>query len=318
MTEVSFEELGFGVTSIDCILYRPGVAACYLVEQDDEYALIDCGTAKSSQIVLSVLEEKDIRPEQVRYVIPTHVHLDHAGGAGHLMAALPAATLVVHPRGLRHMLDPEKLQAGAIAVYGETEFNAALGALLPVPDDRAIVAEDGLELQLGSRVFKIIHTEGHARHHICIYDELSAGFFTGDTFGLSYPGLLTEQGRFILPTTTPIQFDPDAWFLTLDNLLSYEPKRMYLTHFGMLEDTKRLAADLQESLEDYVDIANTAAASADENRQQQLYQALLEYSITRLTKKGCQLTPAQIEELLTMDITLNSQGLDFWLNKREQ
>src|SRR5690606_23693744 len=147
------------------------------------------------------LEAAGLTPADVDWLILTHVHLDHAGGAGELMACLPNARLVVHPRGARHMIDPSKLWAGALAVYGEEEMQRSYGTLRPIPAERVVEAPDGHVVELAGRALRCLDTPGHARHHNAIHDEPSGCVFTGDTFGLSYRELDSARGPFVIPTT---------------------------------------------------------------------------------------------------------------------
>jgi glyoxylase-like metal-dependent hydrolase (beta-lactamase superfamily II) len=296
------------------MVHRPGLAAAYLLLDDSEAAFIDCGTYHSVPVFLAVLKAMHIAPDQVRYVIPTHVHLDHAGGAGGLIEQLPAAELVVHPRGLRHMIDPGNLHASAVSVYGEAEFQRLFGTLVPVPAARAFVAEDEFELKLGTRSLKFIHSPGHAKHHFCIFDSASRGMFTGDSFGLVYPELDGSEGPFILPTSTPIQFDPDTWLLTLDRMQSYEPVTMYLTHFGPVTDIERLADQLRYDLNSYMQIGRQRTAASD--RLDQLREQLMQYTLERMAARGSCCPASRARKLLAMDIDLNARGLDMWLDRK--
>ncbi|MGI9303292.1 MAG: MBL fold metallo-hydrolase, partial [Gammaproteobacteria bacterium] len=248
MSAPVYHELGHGITCVDTAYIRPALAACYLLVENAQAAFIDTGTNYTVPSLLELLAIKGVAREDVVYVMPTHVHLDHGGGAGELMRQLPNAELVIHPRGARHMIDPAKLTAGATAVYGEKEFRKSFGELVPVPESRVIVADDGFELDFNGRRLSFLDTPGHARHHYCVYDETSEGFFTGDTFGISYRELDGADGAFIIPTTPPTQFDPQAWCQSLDRLMSYEPRRMYLTHFGMVTGVPRLADDLRRGI----------------------------------------------------------------------
>ena len=199
---------GDGITTIDTGLIRPGFDASHLVIASGRAAFVDCGVNNSVPILLAALEEKDLDVGAVDYLFLTHVHLDHAGGAGKLMQALPNAEAVLHPRGAPHMIDPDKLIAGSISVYGEVGYRHLYGDIVPIPERRVIVAEDRQEYIFGERTFTSIHTEGHARHHHCFYDPQSHSVFTGDSFGVSFRDLDTDVGEFIYPTTTPIHFDP--------------------------------------------------------------------------------------------------------------
>ncbi|MEJ2114726.1 MAG: MBL fold metallo-hydrolase, partial [Gammaproteobacteria bacterium] len=176
-------EYDCGITCIDTMYVCAGHAACYLLEVNGRTAFIDTGTGHSVPYLLETLRLKNLSIEDVDYVIPTHVHLDHAGGAGILMSKLPNAKLVIHPRGAAHMINPKKLIAGATAVYGEEKFYEMFGNILPINEDRVLIAEDCCEIDLNGRTLKFIDTPGHARHHFCVYDKSSSSFFTGDTFG---------------------------------------------------------------------------------------------------------------------------------------
>ncbi|MFK7816613.1 MAG: MBL fold metallo-hydrolase, partial [Gammaproteobacteria bacterium] len=237
-------EYAAGITCIDAMYINPGHACCYLMVEKGRAAFIDTGTGHSVPYLLETLKAKNVHVENVDYVIPTHVHLDHAGGAGLLMRQLPNAKLVIHPRGASHMINPEKLVVGTTAVYGEDKFKQYYGEIIPIDEQRVMVAKDEDEIQLANRTLTFLDTPGHARHHFCVYDHTSEGFFTGDTFGLSYKELDNEDGAFILPTTTPVQFEPDAWQNTLTRMLEHKPQNMYLTHFGRVTEIQRLAQQL--------------------------------------------------------------------------
>lgn len=308
---LSYKELGFGITCIDTMLHRPGLAACYLIEHRGKAGFIDTGTNNSVPILLEVLKQKNIALQDVVYVMPTHVHLDHAGGAGGLMQQLPNAQLVIHPRGARHMIDPQKLQQGSQAVYGQEKFNKMFGALIPVKKERVIEAQDGFELDLNGRKLLFIDTPGHARHHFCVYDETSRGLFTGDTFGASYPELNTGRNRFIFPPTTPIQFDPTAWNSSLDRLAELKAQRVFLTHYGMHEKIEPLALQLRQTIDEYADTA--LEFKQLENRQQRIEQAILQFGINYLLDNQCGLDTQGIKEVLAGDMALNAQGLEHWL-----
>jgi len=313
VTALPFTDLPDRICCIDTLYQRPGLAACYLLESAAEAALIDTGTAPLTPRLLALLAHKGIAPEQVKYLIPTHVHLDHAGAAGQLMQHLPEARLVVHPLGARHLIDPGKLIAGATAVYGEQRFKALYGELLPVPAQRVTEAEDGFTLEFGRRRLRCLDTPGHARHHLCVYDERSRGIFSGDTFGLSYREFDSFQGPFILPTTTPVQFEPEAWHASLERLLALNPVRVYLTHFGPVDEPARLAAELHRGLDDFVAIARRSDPGGD---AQGIKEELLDWALQRLADHGCRLSSDRIRQLLDMDLELNAQGLAIWLARQ--
>lgn len=311
--ELVYQDLGQGITCIETYYQRPNLACCYMLEDQGEVAFIDTGTARTVPLIMALLERKGISPGAVKYVMPTHVHLDHAGATGQLMELFPNAQLIIHPYGARHMIDPTKLIAGSIAVYGEEAFKRDYDELKAVEESRVIEASDGYQVTLGQRKLLCLDTPGHARHHLCFWDEQTQGFFTGDTFGISYPEFNTDQGGFVFLPTTPVQFDPDAWHQTLDRLMSYSPQRMYLTHFCRIEQTEAFARELHRQIDDYVDIARNADP---DHRYQSIHNGLNSYFRRKLEEHGCQLSDSEIEGLLDLDLGLCAQGLEIWLQRQ--
>lgn len=307
-------DLGHGISLIDAEYLYPGVVAVYLLQQQDELAIIETGTANSAANILAVIDSQGLSPNNVRYIIPTHVHLDHAGGAGELMQHCQNAQLVIHPYGARHMIDPSKLVAGTIAVYGEEKFKQLYGELKPINADRVIEAPDNFKLTLGDRRLLFLDTPGHARHHFCVYDEGSQGIFSGDTFGLSYQEITTEAGPFIFPTTTPIQFDPPALLQSIDRLMTLNPKQIYLTHFGNIEPTGAIVNQLKKRVHHFTQIA-LAEKDNNDNRLQHIEQRLKDYLLAELAAMQCHQSVDFLEQFLRNDISLNAQGLDIWLEK---
>ena len=315
MKNIASEDLGFGITCIDTGYERPGLAACYLIEHQGAAAFIDTGTYYSVPHLLETLESKGLSPSMVEYVIPTHVHLDHAGGAGELMRHCPNARMVIHPRGARHMIDPSRLKAGAMAVYGEAAFKSQLGDLIAVPEDHVIKAPDESRVELNGRELVFLDTPGHASHHFCIYDPMSEGLFTGDTFGVAYPELASANGPYIFPPTTPVQFDPEAWLASVDRLLSLNPKRMYLTHYGMVTDIKNLATQLKRRIQEYADLARSLGA---DEAKKNLESRLTERTTREVQAAGNPLSDEEIGRLINMDMNLNAQGLGVWLERLQR
>ncbi len=305
------EALGHGIYQIDTGFGRPRFDAAYLLVDAGRAAFIDAGTNFAVPRLLEALAALGLARDAVDYVIPTHVHLDHAGGAGLLMRELPGATLVCHPRGLRHMVDPSQLWAGATAVYGAEQMARDYGELVPVPAARARASEDEMRLRVGQRELRFIDTPGHARHHHCIWDPASRGWFAGDTFGLSYRELDVDGRAWALPTSTPVQFEPEALKASLTRLLAAEPQCMYLTHFGLVREVPRLAALLHELTDRMVAIARAAQAERHERIKRELLAAYAD----SLRQHGCTLPEADLARLLAVDLELNAQGLEVWLEK---
>ena len=313
--QISVTEYEGGVNVIDADFHREHMAGCYLVEAGTEVAFIEVGTNSSTPRLMKVLQNRGWKPEDVSYVIVTHVHLDHAGGAGSLMQLLPNATFLVHPYGARHMINPAKLEAGARAVYGDQLFDEVYGTLVPVEEDRTRIMEDGDEVTLGNRQLRFMDSPGHARHHFCVYDSLTNGWFTGDTFGLSYREFDTANGAFLLPTTTPIQFDPEALKASVRKLVADKPDYMYLTHYGRVDDVQRLARVMIDGVDTFVSIAEKF--KDDDERRQKIETAMSDWLLSGLEKHGVRLDQKRCLELLGSDIKLNTQGIEFWLDHRK-
>jgi glyoxylase-like metal-dependent hydrolase (beta-lactamase superfamily II) len=305
-----------GVYCIETGLYRAGLAACYLVRSGDRLAFVDTGTANTVPGLLGVVDALGLTPAQVEYVIPTHVHLDHAGGAGALMAACPNARLLAHAKGTPHLIDPAKLTAGASAVYGEAAFARDFGALTPVPEARVVVAEDGQVIDLAGRPLTFIDTPGHANHHGCVFDAVSRGMFTGDTFGISYRELDTEAGPWLFAPTTPVAFDPDAWQRSLDRMMAFAPEAMFLTHYCRIDSPAALVGQLRQSIRDLADIALAEEKGQEHGRQERIKAVMSAHLIADARRHGCRLDDAVITELLAVDLELNAQGLEVWLRRR--
>jgi len=310
---MALESLGHGIHAIDTGLVRPFFDASHLVVEGGRAAFVDVGTAFAAPRLLGALEEIGLSPSAVDYVIVTHVHLDHAGGAGQMMRALPRARLVVHPRGARHMVDPTKLWAGATAVYGEETMRREYGELLPVDPARVVEAPEGFRLELGSRSLLFLDTPGHARHHFCVWDEASRSFFTGDTFGLAYRELASDRGSLVIPTTTPVQFEPEALVASIDRMVAFEPQAMLLTHYSRVVDVERLGSDLRRRVVELAALGRAAEGRPD--RSAFLRDGVRERLLGWVQDHGSPLPLAEAEELLALDIRLNAQGLESWLDR---
>ena len=305
-----------GIHTIDTGFVRPQFDAAYLIVERGHAAFIDCGTAFSVPRMLAALDATGLTPADVDWLILTHVHLDHAGGAGALLTRLPNARLVVHPRGARHMIDPTQLWAGASAVYGEAVMEQTYGRLTPVPAARVLEAPDDGSIDLAGRPLRCLATPGHAKHHIAVYDARANVCFTGDVFGLSYRDFDTTAGPFILPTTSPVQFDPPALHASIERLLALHPQAMYLTHYGRVEDVERLAADLHAQIDAMVALAHAADGKPD--RHDLLVNTLTTLYATRAAAHGWPGGRAGLRELLQMDVELNAQGLGVWLDHQRR
>lgn len=308
-----WRDFGNGIYAFDSGYVRPALAAIHAIVADGRVAFVDTGTNDSLPNALEALSRLGLSADAVDYVILTHIHLDHAGGAGRMMAAFPNAQLVVHPRGARHMAEPAKLVAGVTAVYGEDYVRRVYGKILPVSAARMVEAPDGHVVALAGRELLCIDTPGHARHHICVVDRKTGGIFSGDMFGLSYREHDVDGRAFIFPTTTPSQFEPKAMHASIDRLLAFSPEAIYLTHYSRVENVQKLGADLHRRLSAMTDMA-LAVRHAGGERHTRLKQALAAFLISELHEHGCPLTEDAILTLWDTDLKLNAQGLEVWMD----
>ncbi|MEI7614009.1 MAG: MBL fold metallo-hydrolase [Betaproteobacteria bacterium] len=304
---------GEGIYAIDADYVRSQLAAIHLIVEQGRAAFVDTGCNSSLPNVLSALEELGIPPENVDYVMLSHIHLDHAGGAGLMMKTFANARLVVHPRGVRHMVDPSKLMEGTIGVYGAEATQRLYGDVLPIEATRIIEATHESSVKLAGREFLFLDTPGHAKHHIAIVDSKTGHIFSGDDFGLSYRELDTDGREFIFPTTTPVQFDPVALHATIDLLASYKPQAIYLTHFSQVRDIPQKAADLHRMVDAFVAIARRHR-HAGEARHALIRGDLECLLLDEVERFGCRLPETELRALFENDFELNAQGIAIWVD----
>lgn len=308
-----FRDYKNGIYAFDAGYVRPILVAIHMLVENGRVAFVDTGSNDSLPNALAALARLGLSADAVDYVILTHIHLDHAGGAGTMMAQFPNARLVVHPRGARHMAEPAKLVAGVTAVYGAEYVARVYGEIRSVPAERIVEATDGTVINLAGRQLRCIDTPGHARHHICIIDEKTSGIFTGDMFGLSYRELDVDGRQFIFPTTTPTQFEPDAMRHSIDRLLALHPECFYLTHYSRVHTVDQLGRDLHQRLDALVAIAVAHAVPLPE-RHEKIKGEMTAYLLSEVRSFGCVLPEDELIEIWATDLELNAQGLEVWLD----
>lgn len=308
-----WRDYGNGIVAFDAGYVRPMLAAIHLVVEAGRVAVVDTGSNDSLANTMAALAKLNLDSSAVDYVILTHIHLDHAGGAGRMLAAFPNACLVVHPRGGRHMAEPTKLVAGVIAVYGAEYVARIYGEILPIAAERIVEAADGHVVNLAGRELLCLDTPGHARHHICIVDRKTGGILTGDMFGLSYRELDVDGRQFIFPTTTPSQFEPEEMRKSIRRLLSFDPDAVYLTHYAQVTEVKRQGEALLRHLDALITLA-LPEKEAGAERHARIKEAMTCYVLAQIRAHGCTLPEAALLDLWETDLELNAQGLEIWLD----
>ncbi len=214
------------------VQYRaiPRLIACAILETSNGLYLVDPGPTVSLGTLEATLAASGTGFHDVRGLLLTHIHLDHAGAAGTIVHAHPHVTVFVHERGARHLVRPGRLLASATRIYGD-RMNALWGAFLATPDANVHVLQGGEHLRLGDRSLRVAYTPGHASHHVCYLDELTGTAFLGDTAGMRVVGT-----QYIVPVAPPPDIDVEAWRTSLALLRSWDSERLFLTHFGPSTD----------------------------------------------------------------------------------
>jgi len=207
----------------------PNFIASYVLKGKDSIAIIETGPACSINNLLSGLQELGVSEEDVDFVAVSHIHIDHAGGAGTLMQHLPNAKLLVHPKGVAHMVNPQRLWEASKQVLGEVAI--AYQEIQAVPENRVITSADGEIIDLGGNIkFQVLETLGHASHHLCFFEPSSNGIFQGDAAGIYIPPL-----KVTIPTT-PTPFQLNTTIASIQRIIKMAPSRLYYTHFGPVEN----------------------------------------------------------------------------------
>ena len=300
-------ECGDGIYGTDSFYEREGCTSIYIICSGGRCGIIESAANSSLPHLLSALDELGVDYANVDFLALTHVHLDHAGGAGSYMQKFPNAKLIVHPRGAKHMADPTALIEGVCEVYGKSETERMYGEIIPIDKERIISAGDGYVFNIGDKKIITLETPGHAKHHNSYYNESDSVIFSGDAFGVSYSEMQTEKGRWAIPTTSPVQFSPEDMVRSINKMLALNPKKILLTHFGEVSNISEAAEELCSTVQEYTKIAEAAQGDFK----------LIKENVKNLHIEMCKKHniphPEQYtDSTLSVDTELNSQGLACW------
>jgi glyoxylase-like metal-dependent hydrolase (beta-lactamase superfamily II) len=290
-----------GLLEIDTLLGGwDRVTAGYLVDGPSP-VLVETGSQSSVPIVLKALADHGLGPSDLAAIVVTHVHLDHAGGVGDIARAFPKASVLVHPRGARHLADPARLVASAATVYGAA-LDSLYGRLEPTDPTRVRALDDGEEINIGGgRTLTTVHSPGHAKHHLALHDSATGALFVGDAVGVRLP-----DAGVLRPATPPADFDLDLALDSLSRFAERRPSTLALAHYGLLP------GDAVEALEDAGDVLREWASVAEAawRSGRDVEDALRE----RFGAELDAIEPDQRRRMETLNgLHSNAEGLKLWL-----
>lgn len=286
-------------------------AMIYVITSNGRATIIDTANNEAISPVLDATKELGLSCNDVDYICLTHVHLDHAGGAWLFMERFPNAKLVVQKRGVRHMINPQKLYEGVQAVYGSKVTEQLYGELIPISGERILAPDDGDEVVFGGRTLVCLEAPGHAKHHMIFHDPAAKAVFTGDTYGISYRELGVGCACGVVITTSPTQFDPDEMHRSIERIRALNPERLYLTHFGELMNLDRISESLHRQVDAHADLALKCGGNFIKIREGLVKYFQEEALIQDWLTKG-----DALRELFNFEINLSAKGLQVWYDSQ--
>lgn len=310
---VQLHENIFLIDGFDCQM-NERTGTYVLIEE--QLTIIETSASPSIPYIIKGLESLNFSLEDVKNIIVTHIHLDHAGGAGLLLEKCPNATVFVHPKGKRHLADPSRLIAGAKQVYGE-QFNKLFDPIKPIPEERLVEMHHQDQLQIGEKCLLTFYdTPGHSNHHVSIFHPVANGMFTGDTAGVRYPELAYDEIEFYLPSTSPNQFDPDQTLASIDLFESLQLDRIFFGHYSMSTNPNEVYKQIRFWLPIYVEEATAALDQYDQPNDQikETEKRLMKRVTEHLSNFGVP-NNHKVYNIITLDIKVCSLGLIDYLHK---
>lgn len=284
-----------------------------------ELTIIETSASPSVPYILEGLDSLNLSPKDIKYIIVTHIHLDHAGGAGLFLKHCPNATVIVHPKGYKHLSDPSRLIAGAKAVYGD-DFNRLFDPILPIPENRLQIKNHLEELKIGDNcILTFYDTPGHANHHFSIFHSSLNGMFTGDTVGIRYPQLEKDGVELYLPTTSPNQFDPNKMLQSMQLFKEKNLQYIFFGHYGMSKNTNEVYKQVEYWIGVFLEEGKKAIQKCCTPQEMMVLtsESILTQIKIYLQTKGI---PDEhgIYELLALDIKVSTMGLLEFIQKSAQ
>lgn len=305
------------IQTIDCHYYTNEFAASYLVQEGEEALFVDNNTNSAIPYLLNALSDKGISKNKVKYLIITHIHLDHAGATSRLILEFPNATVLAHPKAAPHLINPKRIIESASMVYGKENFIKMYGEILEISSERIRIMNDGEILKFGSRELTFIYTRGHANHHFVILDSKTNSIFTGDSFGISYPFLKEGSYPFLFPSTTPTDFHSEEAKLSIEKIFNSGADNAYLTHYDIWTDMKSGRDQMLFGIDRMEFIYKELIQSNQSIEELQIYceGKIMEFYEEEFSKRNIPLSKLK---LLKPDAQINAQGLVFAANRAKK
>lgn len=295
---------------IDCHYLRPGKASVYLLVNGGEAAFVDVNAPTALPHLLAALEEADLSPEAVRYLLLTHVHLDHGGGAGAMIEACPNAEVIVHPAGRPHLLEPERLVQASRMVYGKERFIQLYGTITALPPKRVRAVEDNEEVLIDGQPIACLHTPGHTKHHLCFHDHSSGTVYSGDVLGSCYAPHREGTPPLAFCAIPPTDFDLPKMRATVGRIETLKPTRLGPTHFGFIDDPAGATTALRRSIDAMEQCLEAALDSGLEAEALEAFSLERVFAAARGLHRHCGLEPAgPAWDLMEGDLRMNAQGI---------
>jgi glyoxylase-like metal-dependent hydrolase (beta-lactamase superfamily II) len=302
--------LASGLDYVDLnFLGNPEIIATAILQDAAGVALVDPGPSTTLETLRASLDRKGIAMRDVRQILLTHIHLDHAGVTGTLVRENPAIEVFVHERGARHMIDPSKLLASAGRLYG-ADMERLWGDFLPVPVERIRALKGEERLLAGGRELQVAYTPGHASHHVSYFDSSSRIAFVGDTAGIR-----RGDGNYILPPTPPPDVDLEAWRRSEDRILAWDPDTLFLTHFGPFHGARQHFQELMDRLDTWSGIVRRLVGdpTLDEAQRER---AFVQEALLDLRRKVGEQEAGKYDRAGRLDYSW--QGLSRYWTKRDR
>jgi glyoxylase-like metal-dependent hydrolase (beta-lactamase superfamily II) len=305
MVHTSVRSLGHDLYLIDAWMHDDAERlACYLFDTP-ERVLIECGPSRSLPHLLNALHDLGI--DDVGTLAVTHIHLDHAGGAGHFAARFPNARVAVHAAGVPHLIDPTRLWASAARIYGDEGMLDLWGQMEPIDPDRILTLDEGHRLPLGpGRSIEVMATPGHARHHVVYLEDETGAAFVGDAVGIAFP-----HGHMVQPVTPPPDFDPDLVVAQLHRIAKRHPAFLAFAHFGPDRDPQRSLADAESRLREWV----TWVEEATRSEPKDLTDAMRTWVLDGYRRRGLDEPTIETYDKNTF-WPMQASGILRWLSRR--